>query len=192
MKKVIWLVMVFYTFCLDSASLRAQAKNKWTPSDIVVRAKSAMWVKMEGVLQADFSVMALEIKFLSGDFMDDDWELKAPVRAVTPADGEFQVLMMPVRVTEKTDFEKGLSSIEDIKPGMFLELEGTYLKEGVFLPKEIENITERRKGKKQSESEMKIEAVGKIGHVDENKRIITIMGIPFHINENTEGKSPIK
>jgi hypothetical protein len=191
MKEWIWMVLLLCAVLLvETIPLRAQTKNKWTPADIFARARTASWVELEGVLLSDSSVQAVEIKFLTGDFMDDDWELKAPAGSSSPAEGEFRVLMMPVRVTEKTDFEKGIKSIEDIKPGMLLELEGTYLRDGIFLAKEIENITERLPAKPQSET--KIEAIGKIASVDESKQIITVMGISFHITERTEGKSPIR
>jgi hypothetical protein len=166
------------------------AQDKWTPADIMAKAKPGMWVKLEGMVQEDLSVLAGEIRFLTGDFMDDDWELKAKVDTVGPAENSFQVLAIPVKVTRETDFDKGIRSMDDIKPGMFIELEGTYLKDGVFLAKEIEDVTDRKKNR--LPSERKIEAVGKVGQVDETKGTISVMGIQFYITEKTEGRSPIR
>jgi len=135
-------------------------------------------------------VLALEIEFLTGDFMDDDWELTAKVQAVTPAKNEFQVLSVPVKVVKDTEFGYGITSLAEVTPGMLIELDGTYLTDGVFLAKEIENRTKKLEAKPQLDT--MIEAAGKIGRIDEAKQIITVMGIQFHITEKTEGKSLIK
>ena len=177
-------------WALGSVPLSAQTGPKWTPAEIVAKVKPGHWVELEGIIQKDLSVLTLEIEFLTGDFMDDDWELTAKVLAVNPAKNEFQVLSVPVRVTEETDFDNDNTSLADLSPGMLVELDGTYLKDGVFLADEVENKTERLKAKPQLDA--RIEAVGKVGHVDEAKRIITVMGVEFHITEKTEGKSPIK
>ena len=175
---------------LGSLPLSAQTIKKWTPADIVAKAKPGQWVDIDGVIQKDRSVHALEVEFLTGDFMDDDWELIAKVQAVNQQENEFQVLSLPVKVSKNTQFDKGIKSLAEVKPGMLVELEGTYLKDGVFLAKEIENKTDRLKTNPQLETF--VEAVGQIGQVDEAKRIITVMGIQFHVTEKTEGKSPIK
>jgi hypothetical protein len=182
---------VLLTLCLlNSVPAVAQTIKKWTPADIVAQAKPGQWVELEGIVQKDLSVLALEIEFLTGDFMDDDWELKAKVQAVTPTKNELQVLSVPVKVTKDTDFEKGIKSLDDIMPGMLIELDGTYLKDGVFLAKEVENASERLKANPHLDT--MVEAVGKVGQVDEAKQSLIVMGIQFHINEKTEGKSLIK
>jgi len=182
---------VILALCLlGSVSLSAQTVKKWTPADIVANAKPGQWVELEGIAQKDLSVLALEIEFLTGDFMDDDWELNGKVQAVNHPENEFQVLVVPVKVSKNTQFDKGIKSLTDVTPGMLVELEGTYLKDGVFLAKEVEKNTERLKAQPQLDT--MVEAVGKVEQVDEAKRMITVMGIQFHITEKTEGKSPIK
>lgn len=182
--------IVLVALCLSSISLIAQTIQKWTPAEIVAKAKPGQWVELEGIIQKDLSVDAREIEFLTGDFMDDDWELRAPVHAVTLIKNEFQVLTLPVRVTKETTFDNGITSLADIKPGMLIELDGTYLKDGFFFVKEVENRTAKLKSKPHLGNT--IEAVGKVGHVDEAKQVITVMGMQFHITGKTEGKSPIK
>jgi len=183
--------MLVLDLCFGSCiPLNAQTIKKWTPAEILANAKPGQWVELDGIVQPDLSVLASEIEFLTGDFMDDDWELTAKVQAVTPATGAFQVLTVPVKITKETDFDKDITGLADITPGMLIELDGTYLKEGVFLAKEIENKTARAKAKPRRDT--MVEASGKIGHVDEAKRTITVMGIQFYITKQTEGKSPIK
>jgi len=183
--------IVILALCLlGSIPLSAQTIKKWTPADIMAKAEPGQWVELEGSVQKDLSVLALEIEFLTGDFMDDDWELTAKVQAVTPAKNEFQVLLVPVKVAKDAEFGNSITSLADVTPGMLIELDGTYLKDGIFLAKEIENKTKKLEAKPQLDT--MIEAVGKIGHVDEAKQIITVMGIQFHITEKTEGRSLIK
>lgn len=183
--------IVIWTVCLlGCVPLCAQTIKKWTPAEIVAKAKPGQWVELEGTVQKDLSVLALEIEFLTGDFMDDDWELTAKVQAVTLAKNEFQVLLVPVKVAKDTEFGNGITSLAEVTPEMLIELDGTYLKEGIFLAKEIENKTKKLKAKPQWDT--MIEAAGKIGHVDEAKQIITVMGIQFYITDKTEGKSLIK
>ncbi len=191
MKSVILLYIVFFLTASLTISIPLPAQtSKWTPSEIVSKAKPGLWVEVEATVQKDMSVHAIEIEFLTGDFMDDDWELRTKVLSVTPTENEFQVLFLPVKVTKETDFENDIKSLNDIEPEMFVELEGAYLKDGVFLAKEVENIREKHQDKVRLET--KIKAVGKIGQVDESKRTITVMGIPFSIAETTRAKSAIK
>ena len=183
-------ILILTTCFLGSIPLRAQTIKKWTPAEIIAKAKPGQWVEIDGAIQKDQSVRALEVEFRTGDFMADDWKLLAKVRAVNPATNEFQVLSVPVKVTKDTEFEDGIKSVSDIKPEMLVKLEGTYLNDGIFLAKEVED--RNKKLKTDPEFDTMLEVVGKVGQADEVKRIITVMGIQFHITEETEGKSLIK
>jgi hypothetical protein len=194
MKLRVWLpIIVIFALCLFGGTpLRAQKIKKWTLAEIITNAKPGQWVEIDAVIRKDQSVLALEIEFPTGDFMDDDWKLLAKVRAITPTKNEFQVLSVPVKVTKNTEFdeEEGIKSLEDIKPEMLVKIEGTYMKDGIFLAKEVEDKTKKLKA--EPEFDRMLEVVGKVGQVDEARRIITLMGIQFHITEETEAKSLIK
>lgn len=183
-------ILILTTCFLGSIPLCAQTIKKWTPAEIIAKAKPGQWVEIDGAIQKDQSVRALEVEFRTGDFMADDWKLLAKVRAVSPATNEFQVLSVPVKVTKDTEFEDGIKSVSDIKPEMLVKLEGTYLNDGIFLAKEVED--RNKKLKNEPEFDTMLEVVGKVGQADVVKRIITVMGIQFHITEETEGKSLIK
>jgi hypothetical protein len=73
---------------------------------------------------------------------------------------------------------------------MLVKIEGTYMKDGIFLAKEVDNRTKKLKA--EPEFDTMLEVVGKVEQVDEAKRMITVMGIQFHVTEETEGKSLIK
>lgn len=166
-----------------------QPSKKWTAAEIVAKAKPGQWVEVKGIVQPDLSVQTLEIRILSNGLGNDDWELEAKVLAVTPAKSEFQILSLPVKVMKATKLNNPIKRIDDVKPEMLIKLEGTYLSDGTFQAKDVENTTAKLKDKPQLAA--MIEAVGKIGQVDEAKHMITVMGIQFHIAEKTDGWPPI-
>lgn len=168
----------------------AQTMNRWTPAEIMAHAKVGHWVEIDGFIRKDQSMVATEIEFRAGDFMDDDWRLLGKVRTVNPEKNELQVLGVPVKVTKDTDFEDGITSLNDIKPEMLVKLEGTYQSDGIFLAKEIDDRSRKLRAEPQFESAL--ELVGKIAQLDEAKGLITVMGFQFQVTEETEGKSLIK
>jgi hypothetical protein len=189
--RILFLAIPFLAICLPGhIPLRAQTVKRWTPAEIIANAKPGQWVEIDGLIQKEPSALALEIEFRAGDFMDDDWRFLAKVREVAPTKNEFQVLWVTVRVTKETELDDTLQSLEDIKPGMLVKLEGTYTNDGIFLAKEIDDRAKKLKA--EPEFDRMLEVVGKVSQVDEAKRIITVMGIQFQITEETEGKSLIK
>ncbi|MDZ7362417.1 MAG: DUF5666 domain-containing protein [candidate division KSB1 bacterium] len=160
--------------------------------DVFKTLKVGQWVQLEGVPQKDLSVLATEIKFLTGDFQDDDWEVFGEVRAVYRERKEFQILGLKVKVDDKTGFETKetagkFKSFNDLKAGMLVEIEGSYLKDGTFLAEEVQDET---KGK--AEEAGTVTLVGKVEKFDPNQRKITVMGITFAITDKTQAKSKIK
>lgn len=183
-------IAVFALCLLGDTPLHAQRNKKWTPAEIFANVKVGQWIEIEGAVQPDQSVTAVEIEFRTGDLMDDDWQLQAKVKSVAPEKSEFQVFSVPVRATKDTEFDDDLGGVNDLKPEMSVKLEGTYLNEGIFLAKEVDIRTRKRRAEPRTVE--KVEVVGKVAQIDEAKQVITVMGIRFHINEQTEGKSLIK
>ena len=183
-------VLILTLGLLGGIPLRAQSLKKWTPAQILASIKPGQWVEIDGVIREQHSVFALEVELRTGDFMDDDWRLLALVRSVAPANSELRVFSVPVKVTKDTEFDDKITGLADLKPGMLVKLEGTFLNDGVFLAKEVDDKS--RKLQAEPHFDSMLEVVGRVGQVDVEKRVITVMGIPFHINEETEGKSLIK
>jgi len=172
----------------------AQNKSRMTLPEIMATLKPGQWVQLEGSLQKDFSVLCNEVQILTGDFLDDDWSVSAVVRNVDRMKQEAQILRLPIKFKKDAEFQNKsagvFKSLADVKAGMLIELEGTYLKDGTFLAKEIEN--ESAKLEKKPKLKDEIQAVGKVEKVDAAKRTITLMGITFQITDKTEGKSAVK
>ncbi|MCI0694745.1 DUF5666 domain-containing protein [candidate division KSB1 bacterium] len=175
------------------SSAQAQARAKMTPEEILAAIKPGKWVQLEGVIQRDFSVLCTEAKILTGDFLEDDWSITAVARNIDKARQEFKVLLLPVKTHNNTEYETkvgAFKSFADMKPGIMVEVDGTYLKSDTMLAVEIEDVSSELIAEPGLENQ--VEAVGKVEKVDISNRTVTLMGITFHIINKTWLKSAIK
>ncbi len=162
--------------------------------------KVGQWVKMQGVPQPDFSINTGKIKFVTGDFQDNDWEIFGPVRAIDRQKKEFMILNLKIKVAEATEFKgenagrssngagSDFKSFEQLQAGMLVEVEGSFLKDGTFLADNVKDNTATT----DPEDANEIECFGKIEKIDAAKRIVTMMGVTFKITEATKLKSAVK
>lgn len=164
-----------------------------TPEKVLASLKPGQWVQLEGVIQRGFTLDCSEVQILTGDFLDDDWGLTGVVRTIDKMQREARILSLPVKFDKDTEFENNtgkFGGFADLKVGMLVELEGTYLKDGTFLAKEVED--ESAKMAKKPKMKNEIQAMGKVEKVDVVKRTITLMGVAFQLSDKTECKSAIK
>ncbi len=184
-KPVATLAGLFFLLVGNNGS--AQTK---TAAELFAALKPGQWVKIEGAAQKDFTVIAKEVKLLTGDFQDDDFEIEAPVRAIVDkSKRQFQLLTIPITMEADAKYESDdgtFTSFEQLQPGMFVEIEGAYLKDGSFLADEVQPETV------DAEDAGNVVLVGKAEKVDAAKRTITMMGVTFQIGEKTKVKSVIK
>lgn len=193
----------FFSFAIVSGVLlmstmsfaQGQKKPKMTPAEIMAALKPGQWVQMEGIVQRDFTVLTKDIKSLTGDFLETDWSITAPVRDVDPAKKEFKVLLLPIKTQQDTEYENKINanafaSFNDLKAGMLVEADGSYLKDGTFLTHEIEDVSAELAAEPGLENQ--VEAIGKVQKLDASKRTVTVMGITFHVVGETELKSAVK
>lgn len=170
----------------------AGAQQPGMKLDVFKTVKVGQWVQIEGVPQKDFTVMATEIKFLTGDFKEDDWEVFGAVRRVDKLKKEFEIMLLKVKPASDADFESSdpntrFTSFDGLKPGMLVEVEGSYLKDGTFLADEVQDET---KTKADLAGEVKL--IGKVEKFDQARQSITMMGITFHVIDKTQAKSAMK
>jgi hypothetical protein len=178
---------------LAAESAAQTSTNRATP-EFLASLKAGQWIQLEGTPQRDYSVLCTELKVLTGDFIDDDWMLRGPVRNLNPKTREFSIMRYHVRLKDQVEYDddgvgkfKGFS---DLRPGQVVKLEGTYMKDGSFLAKEIND--ESAKQARKPGWERRIQISGKIESVNVGKRAITCMGSPFYIGDQTKLKSVIK
>lgn len=171
---------------------RTQVRPKMTSAEILATLKPGQWVKLEGIVQNDLTVLCTEVKFLTGDFLDDDWSISAVIRKIDTEKQQAEVLGLPIKIDKDAEFQsedKSLKSFANLKVGMLLDVDGTYLKDGTFLAKEVED--ESPKLAEDAGAAQEVEAKGKVEKFDSSKRTITLMGITFQLTDKTKGKSVI-
>jgi hypothetical protein len=177
-------------------SVVAQRKPQMTPAEILAALKLGLWVKLEGVVQKDFSVLCKKVKILTGDFHEAEWSITAPPRSIDRAKKEFKVLLLPVKTQEDTQYKAKRSiagifnSFADLKEGMLMEVDGTYQKDGTFLAVEIEDKSADLIEEPGLQNE--VEAVGRVERINVAKRTVMLMGIIFQLTDKTEGEHAFK
>jgi hypothetical protein len=178
-----------------AGSVEAQTKTpKMTAAEILAAVKPGQWIKMEGIVQKDFSVLCLDVKILTGDFLDDDWSLSAPVRKINKEKQEVVILLLPITVQKDAVFENDagtFKSFADLKVNMLAQVKGTYLKEeGTFLARKVDDDSAKLAGEPNLINE--VEARGKVEKIDAANRTITLMGITFKLTDKTKGKKALR
>jgi len=171
----------------------AQKKGSMPAADIFGALKLGQWVVLEGPVQRDLSVQCTKLKLLTGDLLDDDWKIIGTIRKVDKEKQAIEILRLPIKVPPEVEFKDvdgKLKSFADVKFNMFVQAEGTYLKDGTLLAKQIKNEAAKLVVKPHLKDE--IEARGKVEKIDPTNRTITLMGITFQLTDGTQGMSAIR
>lgn len=179
-------------FLLALSSLAAAQSTTLSRVDLFKTLKTGQWIQIEGVPQRDMSVLTTEAKILTGDFEDDDWEISGMVRAVSRVAREFEIFTLKIKVTEETDYgtkdkTRPFVKFDDLKDDMFVQVDGTFMKDGSFLAEEVKDKTSKKKDEADT-----ITLIGKVERSDATRRTITLMGVTFMINDQTRVRSAIK
>jgi hypothetical protein len=173
---------------------QTQGRAKMTPAEILAVIKPGQWMHLEGVIQKDFSVMCTEARIITGDIPENKWSITTVARSIDPAKKELKMLRLLIKTQMDTEFESKTNftfkSFADLKAGMFLEVDGTYLKDDTFLAVEIEDISTELVADPSLENQVELD--GKVEKVDIPKLTVTLMGVTFHIVDKTRLKSAIK
>jgi hypothetical protein len=186
------LVIAMVLLATPTAALCQHAKRD-RAADLLTTLKRGQWILLVGRAQKDSSVLCTEVKLLTGDFLDDDWNLTGTVSSVDGRKREFTVGPIRIHPAENADFDsprgtiKGLS---DLRPGMIVDVDGTYMKDRLFLAKEVDDESGELNRKLGTEKHIQIMA--KIERVDPAKRRIFAMGTMFQVTPQTQLKSVIR
>ena len=191
--KALKKVAVLGSICALAATTafaQPQAKSK-QQVDIFATAKPGQWAEVKGPYQKDNTILASKIKFVSGTILEDDCEVSGKILSLDPQSNELKLVRQwPVKVAKDAEFKdkNGVATtLANLKPGMVVEAEGSYSKEGGFVAKEIEEDEI-----KEEEEADEVSVFGKIEKVDASGKTIQIMGITFVVNDQTKSKAAIK
>lgn len=172
----------------------AQTTANRAPADPLASLKTGQWIRLEGTVRGGASAWCTGLRQLAGDFLDDDWSLRGPVQSVDPVKQEFLIAGCRVVVTEDTSYEgkprESLTGIQDVRPGMVLDIEGTFVADRGLVSAEVDDESDEVAGKPHLKD--RIEIVGRIQRVDTRSRLVTVMGIEFQITDKTKMRSAIK
>ena len=190
-------IVATFAVALASSSFAQSRPGTGGPEEFFKRVKPGQWVEIEGIPQKNLTILATKATILTGDFQDDDWEISGAVTTVLPEKNQFRVGTLVINVNKDAEYEtategKTFKGLKDMKPGMIVEVEGTYLKNGKFLAMEIEDETDNPKKKKKKNIDKLIKLVGKIKKVNPSHNSIEIMGNTFVIGSKTKVKSAAK
>ncbi len=187
------LVIVATSLLMAPATGRCQTGRKSPGTDPLARVKVGDWIQLEGTIQGNSPVACIEVRLLTGDFLDDDWSVQGTVRTIDPARREFVIAGLRVHVTENTTFENPSGTFRgfsDLRPGILVEVEGTYLKNGRFLAAEVDDESDEIA--RAPAIRNRIRVVGRAERVDIRKRLIAAVGTVFQLTEKTQVRSVIE
>ena len=183
--------------CVGADLGMTQTIKRLTPAEIIAEIRPGQWMKLEGkVVQPGLPVLCTEVQFLTGDFKEDDWSITGAVRRVDLEKKEMELfVLLPIITKDDTEFKNRdkdatFTSFADVKVGMLVEADGTYLKDGTFLSVEVED--EKEKLAKKPEAKGEVEATGRVEKWEADNQTITMMGITFQLNDRTKSRSVIK
>lgn len=183
-KVVISIVVLTFIVVKIDSSLFGQNGNEQI---FLMNLKIGDWVKFEGTVQKDSTILLTEIKVILGELEDDDWEISGIVSRVVPEDKKIFILHLPIIFDKDTKYryKNAIKSFSDIERGTYVELEGSFLNDGTFLAVEIgeEKVSEDEKDV--------VEWKGKVQFVNPEKNAFTILGHTAILTPETKIKSYI-
>ena len=178
---------------ISAGSAWSQATAKPPAPDALAGYRTGQWVRVEGMTRGGASAACTGLRRLAGDFLDDDWAMRGPVQSVQAENGEFVIAGCRVQVTEKTTYEnpsRDFRSIQDLRPGMVVDVEGTFVQDRGLVAAEVDDESDEVANR--PDRKERIEIVGRIQNVDTKRRVVTVMGIEFQITDTTKLRSAIK
>ena len=187
------LMLALATMVGGPGIARSQRPAPGSPPDPLAGLKVGQWVKLEGGARGASPAPCTAVKLLTGDFLDDDWSLKGTVASVDAGRREFTVSGCRIQVNENTLYDSdrpGFRAFADLRPGTYVEVDGTFLKNRLFLATEVAD--ESDEVARQPRLREQLQLVGRVERVDARTRVISIMGMDFQVTAKTQIRSPIR
>jgi hypothetical protein len=172
----------------------AQTGGAGTPAELMAALTVGQWVKVEGPAGKTPTVQCSEAKMLTGDFRDGDWQITADVRGVDPAKGTFTLFTTRCKLADGCTFKSkkspGFKSLAQLKPGMYVNVEGTFLRDGTMLAQKVADKADELDEKPDHKGLVRLR--GRIDKVNTPGQSLTVMGITFQVTNHTQAKSVIR
>ena len=193
-RRLLWLIGCIMLVLWGAGDARAQSGRAGTPDELISALKVGQWVKIEGPAANAAMVQCSEAKMLTGDFLDGDWQISADVRRVDAAKGTFQVYTTPCKIADgctfKSKSDPGFKGLAQLKPGMYVNVEGTFLRDGTLLAQKVGDKADELETKPDHKGLVRLR--GRIDKLNPSSKTVTVMGITFQVNSRTQAKSVIR
>lgn len=170
----------------------ARSDSKRPPlGDWFPRLRKGQWVKVEGTFEATKALRAREIKVLRGEL--DEVEITCSIVALDAAKKTFTTTFgIEVVTNHRTEFQlpdRSKSTFAALQPGVRIEAEGQFQKDGTFLADEVEikkpaDASSRHPGDE--------EITGRIENLDPAAHRLGVLGITVECDEHTKNKTPVQ
>lgn len=183
-----WLAVS--TLALVFAGPARSESNRPPLGDWFPRLRKGQWVKVEGALGTAKTLRAHEIKVLRGDL--DEVEVTGAVAALDATKKTFTTAFgIQVVTNHRTEFQlpdHGRGSFAALQPGIRVEAEGQFQKDGTLLADEVE-IKKTVAG---SEHRSDDEITGRIENLDPVAHRFGVLGITVECDEHTKNKTAVQ
>ena len=171
----------------------AQGNAPIAVSKMFETVKTGQWIRLEGTLQKDQSVLCSKIKIPTASIPDSNWSIRGALRSVDATKRQLTIGRYHIRLVENPKFTSPMSTLKglsDLHAGMVVKVEGTYGKDGSFVARKVND--ESAQNAQKAEGELQILLVGKIERLNPAKRTIAVMGTTFIAGDNTKVTSLAK
>ncbi len=161
-------------------------------ADVLTTLKIGQWIRIEGVLLKDRTVQCREIKILTGDFLDDDWAITGQIDEIDARSRRLTIGPVAIQVAEDAVIEgqKGrVVELSEIRRGMIVEVDGTYLKNGTFIADDVDDESDEIS---YPAGEQHLRIVARVEATDSGHRRLHAMGMVFVLTDATQVKSVIR
>ena len=189
-------VLLIATIALLPPGLRtagAQGEVPLTPAKAFTMAKPGQWVVLEGTPQKGGHVICTKVKLLTGAIDENDWAVRGSIQGIDQTKRELTVGRYRIRLDRQPKFGSALGTLKsfaDLRVGMFVKVEGTFQKDGIFLARKVNDEAEQVAKKPGVAKSIRVQ--GKIEHADPAGRTITVMATRFLVGDQAQIKSVVK
>ncbi|MGH2651818.1 MAG: DUF5666 domain-containing protein [Actinomycetota bacterium] len=170
-----------------------QVGRKGTAVGYLGALRVGQWIQLEGTLRPGAPAWCTEVRRLAGDFLDDDWFIKGRVESLDPVTQTFAIAGCRIQATAGTIYDNPRGTFRgfsDVRAGMLVEAEGTFLQTRRLLAAEVDD--ESDEVARDPHLLRKIEVVGRVERVDPRRRTVRVMGIEFQVHDRTKLRSVIE
>jgi uncharacterized protein DUF5666 len=190
--KGIWIAAAVAIVIAPDAGWSQPVRSRSAVSTLA-SLRAGQWIELEGTAQGASPLLCTEVKQLAGDFLDDDCAITGVITSVDAKKREFAIRGCRIRASDRTIYgndEGAFRGFSDLRPGMLVDVEGTFVQGLTLLAAEIDD--ESSEMARNPRLKDQVDLVGKLEQVDVRKGVVTVMGIKFQITDKTKLRSVLR